>query len=148
MFRRLPPDKGYVHASNNRDNKPGDRPLSMGLPASQAVGDDLEARFHCLLGSSLAGLSMQAGLGASHSLAPAVCIVAGIRHSEAVGALLPHSIRLNERLAPGTYDDVKRAIGAGDVASRLEEMCAYGGFEPASRGSDSHLRIGSRSGRQ
>ena len=102
--------------------------LSRGLPECQRDPGNLDARLACLLGSCFAGLSMQAGMGASHSLAPAVCIVSGIRHAEAVGALLPHSIRLNERLAPGTYTDVARAMGCDDPASRLEELGKTGGF--------------------
>ena len=102
--------------------------LAGGLPGCQEDPNDMDARLACLLGSCLAGLSMQQGLGASHSLAPAVCIVGGMRHSEAVGALLPHAIRLNERAKPGAYDQVKRAMGCDDVAARLEAMCAAGGF--------------------
>ncbi|MCE5323384.1 iron-containing alcohol dehydrogenase [bacterium] len=102
--------------------------LCNGLPESQNDPDNLDARLACLLGSYLAGLAMQMGLGASHSLAPAICIVAGIRHSEAVAALLPHVIRLNERLLPGTYNEVKNAMGCDDVAFRLIELCKAAGF--------------------
>ena len=63
--------------------------LAVGLPRCQADPNDLDARLACLLGSCFAGLSMQAGLGASHSLAPAVCIVGKISHSSAVGSFLP-----------------------------------------------------------
>ena len=70
---------------------------------------------------------MQQGLGASHSLGPAVCIVGGIRHSEAIAALLPHAIELNERAKPGVYDEVKRAMSCEDVAARLVELCNAGG---------------------
>jgi len=104
--------------------------LSQGLPVTQEHPNDLDARLKCLLGSCFAGLSMQRGLGASHSLAPAVCIVGEIRHSEAIAALLPHSIELNERLRPGTYDEVKRAMGCEDAAKRLTELCLAGGFSP------------------
>ena len=101
--------------------------LSHGLPKCQADLRDLDARLACLMGSCFAGLAMQQGLGASHSLAPAVCIVGGIRHSEAIAALLVHSIELNERALPGTYDDVKRAMACDDVAKRLAELCEAGG---------------------
>ncbi len=103
--------------------------LSRGLSGCQSNPNDLDARMSCLLGSNFAGLSMQMGLGASHSLAPAICIVTGIRHSEAVAALLPHVIRLNESKLPRTYDEVKKAMGCGDVADRLTELCAAGGFQ-------------------
>lgn len=102
--------------------------VSKGLPGALADPFDLDSRLHCLIGSSYAGLAMQAGLGASHSLAPAVCIVGGIRHSEAVGALLPGVIRLNERQNPGVYDKAKRAMGVDDVAACLEEWQKKGGF--------------------
>lgn len=102
--------------------------MSVGLPRCQANPDDLDARLACLLGSCFAGLAMQAGLGASHSLAPAVCIVGGMRHSEAVGALLPHVIRLNERQSPGLYDEVRRVMRVDDPAARIEELSAKGGF--------------------
>ncbi len=101
--------------------------ISKGLPACQKNPHDLDARLACLTGSCFAGLSMQNGLGASHSLAPAVCIVGKLRHSEAIAALLPHSIELNELQRPGAYDDVKRAMGCEDVASRLKELCVAGG---------------------
>ena len=101
--------------------------VSAGLPRCQADPGDLDARLSCLMGSCFAGLAMQQGLGASHSLAPAVCIVGKMRHSEAIAALLPHVIDLNERARPGVYDDVKRAMGCKDVPKRLTELCASGG---------------------
>jgi alcohol dehydrogenase class IV len=103
--------------------------LSIGLPKSQIDPNDLNARLDCLMGSCYAGWAMQAGLGASHSLAPAVCVVAGMRHSEAVASLLPHVIRLNERYLPGTYDSVKQVMGTNDLAARIEELCVHGGFQ-------------------
>jgi len=101
--------------------------LSDGLPKCHTNLRDLDARLACLMGSCFAGLAMQQGLGASHSLAPAVCIVGGIRHSEAITALLVHSIDLIERALPGTYDEVKRAMGCDNVAGRLTELCEAGG---------------------
>jgi len=103
--------------------------LCQGLPKAQSEPGNPGARTQCLQGSCFAGLAMQAGLGASHSLAPAVCIVAGIRHSEAIAALLPHVITLNERNHPGCYDEVARAIGTREVAGRLQGLCRAGGFE-------------------
>jgi len=102
--------------------------LSAGLPRCQSDPDDLDARLQCQTGACFAGLAMQEGLGASHSLAPAACIVGDIRHSEAVGALLPHVIRLNLRENPGVYDQVKRAMDCTDVAGCLEKWCSEGGF--------------------
>jgi len=102
--------------------------LFAGLPRCQTDPEDLDARLDCLMGASFAGLAMQQGMGASHSLSPAVCIVSGIRHSEAVAALLPHSIRLNLRASPSAYDEVKRAVGSDDPAGRLGQLCASGGF--------------------
>ncbi|MGQ9454844.1 MAG: iron-containing alcohol dehydrogenase family protein [Armatimonadota bacterium] len=102
--------------------------LSVGLPRSQKDLNDLDARLDCLLGACFAGMAMQQGMGASHSLAPAICIFADVRHSEAVAALLPHSIRLNQELVPGVYDEVAHAMRVSDVATALEEMCAAGGF--------------------
>jgi len=101
--------------------------LSDGLPRCQANPRDLEARLACLQGSCFAGLAMQQGLGASHTLAPAVCIVGGIRHSEAIAALLIRSIGLIEQTLPGTYDEVKRAMRCEDVAKRLAGLCTAGG---------------------
>lgn len=102
--------------------------LARGLPECQRNPGNLNARLDCLMGSCFAGLSMQAGLGASHSLAPAICIVGNIRHSEAVAALLPNVIELNERSLPETYADIARAMGTRDSADRLRELCASGGF--------------------
>lgn len=101
--------------------------VSKGLPACQTDPNDLDARLACLMGSCFAGLAMQNGLGASHSLAPAVCIVGNLRHSEAIAVLLPHSIGLNERGRPGAYGEVKRAMGCEDVPARLMQLCAAGG---------------------
>lgn len=102
--------------------------LSVGLPRSQKDPNDLNARLDCLLGACFAGMAMQQGMGASHSLAPAICIFAEVRHSEAVAALLPHSIRLNQELVPDVYEEVAQAMRVSDVATALEEMCATGGF--------------------
>lgn len=101
--------------------------LAQGLPAAQTNGHDIDARLACLQGSCFAGLAMQNGLGAAHSLAPAVCIVGKLRHSEAVAALLPHSIRLNEQEHPAAYEEVRRAIGVDDVGARLITLCDAGG---------------------
>lgn len=100
-----------------------------GLPRCQQDANDLDARRRCLMGACLAGLAMQAGMGASHSLAPAVCVGGSVSHSVAVAGLLPHSIRLNEQLAPGTYDEVRRAMRCDDPAARIEELCANGGVD-------------------
>ncbi len=108
--------------------------LADGLPRCQADPNDLDARLACLLGSCFAGLSMQAGLGASHSLAPAVCIAGKISHSAAVGSLLPYAVELNERMKPGTYNRVKQAMGCTNVAARLTKLCAAGGFTPSLAG--------------
>jgi alcohol dehydrogenase class IV len=102
--------------------------LSVGLPRCQSDPEDIDGRLDCLLGAYFAGLAMQQGMGASHSLAPAICIFSGIRHSEAIAALLPHSIRLNMEQLPSVYDEVRRAMGTDDVAKRLEELCSSGGF--------------------
>jgi len=101
--------------------------LRDGLPVCQTEPNDLDARLACLMGSCFAGLAMQNGLGASHSLAPAVCIVGKMRHSEAIAALLPHVIELNERARPGVYDEVKRAMDCNDVSVRLRALTADGG---------------------
>ncbi|NLN75587.1 MAG: iron-containing alcohol dehydrogenase [Armatimonadetes bacterium] len=100
--------------------------LSAGLPVCQQYPDDLDARLNCLLGSCFAGLAMQNGLGASHSLAPAVCIVGKIRHSEAITALLPQVIKLNKQERPDAYDEVSRAMGTQDAAERIIELCNSG----------------------
>ena len=102
--------------------------LAHGLPEALERPDDLEARATCLLGSSFAGLAMQAGLGASHSLAPALCLVGRMRHSEAIAAILPHSIRRNEAAVPGAYDVVCGAVGVDDIAGLVERICEMGGF--------------------
>ncbi len=102
--------------------------LSTGLPTCQKHPHNLQARLDCLMGSCFAGLAMQNGLGASHSLAPAVCIVGKIRHSEAIAALLPEVIKLNEQQHPAAYDDVSRAMGADNVAERLIDLCRAGGL--------------------
>lgn len=102
--------------------------LAKGLPKALETPDDPEARAQCLLGSCFAGLAMQAGLGASHSLAPALCVVGKMRHSEAIAAILPHSIRRNEAEAPGTYDTVRHATGVEDIGGLVERICEMGGF--------------------
>lgn len=104
--------------------------VSTHLPACLRDPRDCDARLGCLIGSCFAGLAMQAGLGASHSLAPAVCVVAGIRHSEAIAGLLPHAIRLNSRHIPGLYAPVNRAMQTEDAADRIEQLCAEGGIAP------------------
>ncbi len=102
--------------------------LAAGLPRCQTNAADIDARLDCLLGACFAGLAMQQGMGASHSLAPAICVFTGMRHSEAVAVLLPHSIRMNLQFKPSAYDEVKRAMGTDDVGGRLESLCSAGGF--------------------
>lgn len=102
--------------------------LSQGLPGCQSNPNDLDARLACLMGSCFAGLAMQNGLGASHSLAPAVCIVGKMRHSKAIAALLPHTIELNERARPDIYKEVRQAMGCENIPSLLKELCASGGI--------------------
>lgn len=102
--------------------------IAAGLLKAQADPGDLDARLACLVGSCFAGLAMQEGLGATHSLAPAICVVGKMRHSEAVAAMLPHVIRMNERMCPGVYEEVKRSAGCDDLAGWIESACAAGGF--------------------
>lgn len=102
--------------------------ISQELSKCQEFPDDLKSRLDCLLGSSFAGLALQAGLGASHTLSPAICIYTNRSHSEVVAALLPHTIRLNSLHSPGIYTDVEKALGCENVSEWMLNTCRRAGF--------------------
>lgn len=81
------------------------------LPRAVSDGADLAARGNMLIASYLAGLSLNAGVGAAHILAQPIGAVTGLSHSESIAILLPHVVRANLRYSPEKYGRAATALG-------------------------------------
>lgn len=74
------------------------------LPKVMAEPSSLEARGSMLVAANMAGMAFSLSyLGLAHSLANALAKVAGVPHGMAVGMMLPHVIRFNERAVGEKY---------------------------------------------
>jgi alcohol dehydrogenase len=88
--------------------------LVSGLPQVLADPDDLEARGRMLLGAAFAGTAIENSmLGAAHSAANPLTAHYGVVHGEAVGLMLPQTIRFNaiEGAIRERYAELARAAG-------------------------------------
>jgi len=81
------------------------------LPRAVIHGADLIARSNMLIASYLAGLSLNAGVGAAHILAQPIGAVTGLSHSDSIGILLPHVVRANLDYSPEAYRRAAAALG-------------------------------------
>lgn len=87
------------------------------LPQAVANGTDLVARGQMLLASNIAGAAMSnAGVGLVHAIAHVVGAKYGVHHGTANAIALPHVIRFNQDVLADRYQDVARALGAGNAA--------------------------------
>lgn len=83
------------------------RLLSGNYAAIFARPDDVEARGAMLLGASLAGLAIENSmLGATHAAANPLTAHFSVTHGIAIGVMLPHVIRLNEKISGDIYRDL------------------------------------------
>ena len=84
--------------------------IGRSLQAAVADGQNITARRDLLFASYMAGLSLQAGVGAAHILAQPVSAVTGLSHSLAIAVLLPHVVRANLEHATQGYASAARAL--------------------------------------
>lgn len=90
------------------------------LPRAVIHGADLMARSNMLIASYLAGLSLNAGVGAAHILAQPIGAVTGLSHSDSIAILLPHVVRANLRYSLEKYGRAATALGekVDDLAAK------------------------------
>lgn len=89
---------------------------------------DLEARGAMLLGSSFAGVAIEASmLGAAHSCANPLTANYGITHGQAVGLMMPHVIRFNSanEEAQQTY----QSLGVDDLPVQFQHWLEIAGLK-------------------
>jgi alcohol dehydrogenase len=74
----------------------------------------LEVWGNMLLGAHYAGMGIENSmLGAAHACANPLTAHYGITHGAAVGLMLPHVIRFNEKALNGCYDEIAATAGLG-----------------------------------
>lgn len=110
--------------------------IGISLPRVVSHGQDSIARTSMLYASLLAGLSLNAGVGAAHILAQPVGAVTGISHSQAIAILLPHVVRANVDYAVHKYADIAHALGEGIEGltcgeAAAQAVCAIGRLQSA-----------------
>jgi alcohol dehydrogenase len=90
------------------------------------VPEDLEARGRMLLGASLAGMAIENSmLGAAHSAANPLTARFDVVHGNAVGLLLSHVVRYNQREVGSEYAELARVAGETcDAANGGEALAA------------------------
>lgn len=108
----------------------------IGQSLTRAVldGRDIEARRDMLLASCLAGLSLNAGVGAAHILAQPVSAVTGLSHSQAIAIMLPHVVQTNLDYATEKYARAADALsegvdGLGPKDAATGVLCALQRFQ-------------------
>jgi alcohol dehydrogenase len=100
---------------------------------------DIDARASMQLGAYYAGMAIELSmLGATHACANPVTARYGTTHGVAIAVLLPHVVRWNAASVGSRYDELlrnggqtaegKEQMGGEDLASRLTELAAAGGF--------------------
>ena len=87
--------------------------IGRSLERAVSDGQDIRARRDMLFASYMAGLSLQAGVGAAHILAQPVSAVTGLSHSLAIAVLLPHVVQANLDHATEKYIAAADALGMG-----------------------------------
>ncbi|MBM4431730.1 MAG: iron-containing alcohol dehydrogenase, partial [Chloroflexi bacterium] len=80
--------------------------IGQSLSGAVLHGQDIKVRRDMLFASYLAGLSLNAGVGAAHILAQPVSAVTGLFHSQAISILLPHVVQANLDYATEKYSIV------------------------------------------
>ena len=95
--------------------------LSANIQRVYHNGEDVDARGEMLLGSCMAALSFQKGLGAVHSLAHQLSTDAPIPHGVANAILLPPVMEFNFSHATEKYAEVARALGIDTTGMDTDE---------------------------
>src|SRR5438067_9006323 len=104
----------------------GLRRIAANLKRAVEDGKDLGAREQMLLASTFGAVAFQKGLGACHSVAPALTPVAGTHHGLANSLMLPAVINFNRMAAEARLAEAAVALGADPraPASDRAKQCA------------------------
>jgi len=91
-------------------------------------GSDLVARGNMAIGSYLAGVSLNAGVGAAHILAQPLGAAAGLSHSEAIAAVLPFVVEANSSYSVEKYaycarilDESLKSVSDAEAAAKCSQ---------------------------
>jgi len=106
--------------------------ISENLPRVVSAPLDLEARREMLIAAHLAGFALNAGVGAMHILAQPVSVATGLRHSEAITALMIPVLRFNEGSTPKTKK-IAAILGAPDAEEGVWRLMRKAGLTPEER---------------
>lgn len=106
---------------------PGYHPMAVGiavegmrlikdwLPRAVADGDDIEARSHMLVASSMGATAFQRGLGAIHALAHPLGALYDAHHGLLNAILMPYVLVANRPAIEGIITDLTRSLGFANV---------------------------------
>jgi len=134
-----------VHAIEAITGKLGNNPMvrAYGLQAIQLIhsslekainnGDDIKARENMILGSTLAGMAIEAGNTAmAHGMGHALSSIAGIHHGRAVALCLDAFYAWNAEAFPEVHAEIAKAMGI-DPSGKTEMELAMAGAKEFSR---------------
>lgn len=103
----------------------GARDLVAALPAILDDPTDTAARAGALQGAWLCGACLGATtMGLHHKLCHVLGGMLDLPHAETHAIVLPHVAAYNLPAAPGAAEALQRALGAGDAARALGDLCA------------------------
>ena len=90
--------------------------------------DCIQARAQMLLGSAFAGTAIENSmLGIAHSCANPLTANFGTVHGQAVGVMLPHTIRFNRQDAESAA--IYEEFGGSELDARIEELLSLAGMK-------------------
>jgi len=134
-----------VHAIEAITGKLGNNPMvrAYSLQAIQLIhsslekainnGDDIKARENMILGSTLAGMAIEAGNTAmAHGMGHALSSIAGIHHGRAVALCLDAIYAWNAEAFPKVHAEIAKAMGI-DPSGKTEMELAMVGAKEYSR---------------
>jgi alcohol dehydrogenase class IV len=99
------------------------------LPAVLESGADLGPRKTLLRGAAHAGEALgRSGLCLGHAMAQAVGGRYGLPHGAMNALCLPAALRFNEPVVPAEIEELGKAMGTDDPATRVEQLAGLGGF--------------------
>jgi len=118
------------NAEGDREALAGAELIADSLPEVVARPDDLTARTQLLQGAMHGGKALGlTGLALAHAIAQALGGRYGLPHGAMNALSLPPVLRFNEPAAHDAIEQLSRALGTDDPASRVEELARLGGFE-------------------
>jgi maleylacetate reductase len=94
------------------------------LPTVLEDGHDLDARTGLLEGAMHGGAALRVGMGLGHAMAQSLGGRYGVPHGAMNAICLPPALRFNAGVAGDEIARLAEAMGAGDPATRTEELAA------------------------